>query len=36
MMGMSLGPATGLLVSQLIKEEKPFLDISLFDPNRFA
>lgn len=35
MMGMSLGPATGLLISQMIEGKVPFMDTSLFHPNRF-
>lgn len=34
MMGWSLGPATGKLVSQLISEKKPTLDISPYNPVR--
>ena len=34
MMGLSLGPATGLLVSQIIKEEKTEIDIKAFLPAR--
>ena len=36
MMGMSLGPATGKIVSSLIAGTKPDVDISLFSPERFA
>lgn len=35
MMGLSLGPATGLLVSQVIDEAKTEIDIAAFSPNRF-
>ena len=35
MMGLSLGPATGLLVSEVIKGSKTAIDISAFSPNRF-
>jgi D-amino-acid dehydrogenase len=35
MMGMSLGPATGLLVSELMQDKPTFIDTTLFDPNRF-
>jgi len=35
MMGWSLGPATGKLVSEIISEEKTSLDISPFNPNRY-
>lgn len=34
MMGMSLGPATGLLVSQLIAHEKPEIESLAFHPDR--
>lgn len=34
MMGWSLGPATGKLVSELISEKKPTLDISSYNPVR--
>jgi D-amino-acid dehydrogenase len=34
MMGMSLGPATGLLVSQLVAEQKTAIDIQAFSPAR--
>lgn len=36
MMGLSLGPATGMLVSQLISDEKPEIELSLLSPDRFA
>lgn len=35
MMGWSLGPATGKLVTQLIKDEQPMLDLAPFRPERF-
>ncbi len=35
MMGLSLGPATGKLVSDLIQGEPASVDLSLFDPDRF-
>jgi D-amino-acid dehydrogenase len=35
MMGMSLGPATGKIVSDLIAGKKPDADISLFNPERY-
>jgi D-amino-acid dehydrogenase len=35
MMGLSLGPITGQLCAEIISNEKPRLDISLLDPNRF-
>lgn len=34
MMGLSLGPATGFLVSQLIGEESLEMDVSMFSPDR--
>lgn len=34
MMGLSLGPATGYLLSQLIGEERMEMDISMFSPDR--
>jgi D-amino-acid dehydrogenase len=36
MIGISTGPASGLLVSQVVTGEKPFTDISMFDPQRFS
>lgn len=35
MMGISLGPATGLLVSQLIAGEKTSIGVDAFSPNRY-
>ena len=35
MMGLGLGPATGLLVSQLINETKPAMNLHSFNPSRF-
>lgn len=35
MMGLSLGPATGALVSQLISGQKTEIEISAFSPSRF-
>ncbi len=35
MMGWSLGPATGKLVSEIISEEKTSLNLSPFNPNRY-
>jgi D-amino-acid dehydrogenase len=35
MMGLSLGPATGLLVSELVDGKKSSIDIKAFSPNRF-
>ncbi|WP_262909029.1 NAD(P)/FAD-dependent oxidoreductase [Leeuwenhoekiella parthenopeia] len=34
MMGWSLGPATGLLVSEVINGTKPSLDLSVYNPDR--
>ena len=34
MMGWSLGPATGKLVSEIINDEKPSMNIDAFNPNR--
>ena len=36
MMGMSTGPASGLLVAQMIAGETPFLSTPLLDPARFG
>jgi D-amino-acid dehydrogenase len=36
MMGMSLGPATGKLVTELVNETQTSMDISKFNPQRFA
>lgn len=36
MMGMSLSPITGQLVSEIISGEKPSFDLSLLAPDRFA
>jgi D-amino-acid dehydrogenase len=35
MMGLSLGPGTGLLVSEIIGNKKSSMDIELFEPLRF-
>jgi D-amino-acid dehydrogenase len=35
MMGLSLGPATGFLVSEIIAGKPPSVRLSLFDPGRF-
>lgn len=35
MMGMSLGPATGKIVSDLVEGAKPDVDIALFNPARY-
>ena len=36
MMGLSLAPATGKIVSDLIEERDPSVDLSLLDPDRFG
>lgn len=36
MMGLSLGPITGKLVSEIISGEKPSLDLTLLNPDRYA
>jgi D-amino-acid dehydrogenase len=36
MMGMSLSPITGKLVSEIVSGEKPSFDLNLFSPDRFA
>ncbi|WP_134090212.1 FAD-binding oxidoreductase [Olivibacter sp. XZL3] len=36
MMGLSLGPAYGKVVSELAKEQQTSADVSLFSPERFA
>jgi D-amino-acid dehydrogenase len=36
MMGMSLSPITGQLVSELVSGEKPAFDLSLLSPDRYA
>ncbi len=35
MMGLSLGPGTGKLVSEIISRQKTSIDIGLFEPERF-
>jgi D-amino-acid dehydrogenase len=35
MMGLGLGPATGLLISEVIQEATTTIDIEAFSPNRF-
>ncbi len=35
MMGLSLGPGTGKLVSEIINQEKTSIEISAFEPERF-
>ena len=34
MMGWSLGPGTGLLVSEIIDGKKPSLDLGVYNPDR--
>jgi len=36
MMGMSLSPITGRLVSEIISGEKPSFDLGLLSPDRYA
>ena len=36
MMGMSLSPITGQIVSEFVSGEKPAFDLSLFSPDRYA
>jgi D-amino-acid dehydrogenase len=36
MMGLSLGPVTGMLVSEILANEETFLPISQLNPNRYA
>jgi D-amino-acid dehydrogenase len=35
MMGMTLGPATGKIISEIVSGEKPSLDIELLSPDRY-
>jgi D-amino-acid dehydrogenase len=35
MMGLSLGPGTGKLVSELVSQKRPSIDLSAFDAERF-
>ena len=35
MMGLSLGPATGKVVSELIRQQQPSIDVRLFEVERF-
>jgi D-amino-acid dehydrogenase len=35
MMGLSLGPGTGKLVSELIEQKRPSMSLGAFDPNRY-
>ena len=36
MMGLSLGPITGRLVSEIVSGEKPSIPIELLNPDRYA
>ncbi len=36
MMGLSLGPITGKLMSEILSGEKPSINIELLNPNRYA
>ena len=36
MMGLSLGPITGQLMADILSDEKPALDLTLLDPDRYA
>jgi D-amino-acid dehydrogenase len=36
MMGLSLAPATGRIVADLLEEKKPEVDLGLLDPERFG
>jgi D-amino-acid dehydrogenase len=36
MMGLSLAPVTGKLMAEIISGEKPFIDISQLNPERYA
>lgn len=36
MMGLSLGPGTGLLVSEIVGGKKPSMRLDLFDPERYS
>jgi D-amino-acid dehydrogenase len=36
MMGLSLGPGTGKLVTQLVARQQPSVDLALFTPERFV
>ncbi len=36
MMGLSLGPITGKLIAEIISGQRPSIDISLLNPNRYA
>ena len=36
MLGLSLAPATGRLIAELVQGEKPHIDASAFRPKRFG
>jgi D-amino-acid dehydrogenase len=36
MLGISLGPGTGKLISEIVNEEKTSMDLSMFDPQRYS
>jgi D-amino-acid dehydrogenase len=36
MMGLSLGPITGKLISEVLSDEKPSIDIQLLNPDRYG
>jgi D-amino-acid dehydrogenase len=36
MMGLSLAPITGVLMSEVLSDEPPSLDVTLLDPNRYS
>ncbi len=36
MLGISLGPGTGKLISEIVNEEKLSMDLSIFNPERFV
>jgi D-amino-acid dehydrogenase len=36
MMGLSLGPITGKLMSEILAGERPSMDLALLNPDRFA
>ena len=36
MIGVSLGPVTGKLVAQIVAGEKPIVDVTALDPDRFG
>jgi glycine/D-amino acid oxidase-like deaminating enzyme len=36
MLGTSLGPITGKMLAAMLAGEKPSLDLTLFNPHRFA